>query len=62
MESWKERYHKLKATLTQNNFIEENWYKINRILSTKQRDKILNNKDANDAIINYFIALMDTKR
>ena len=40
METWKERYNNLNTILTQNNLIDENWYKINKILLTKQSDKI----------------------
>ena len=57
MEAWKERYQNLNTILTQNNLIDENWYKINKILLTKQSDKILNNKDINDSIIKDFMAL-----
>ena len=34
-------YQNLNTILTQNNLIDENWYKINKILLTKQSDKIL---------------------
>ena len=57
MEAWKERYQNLNTILTQNNLIDENWYKINKILLTKQSDKILNDKDINDSIIKDFMAL-----
>ena len=57
MKEWKEGYHNLNTILTQNNLIDESWYKINKILLTKQNNKILNNKNINDVIIYDFMTL-----